>query len=170
MNSFKDAAGRTWGVEITVATIRRVRALLSVDLLGVFGGDDPIIARLYSDPVLLCDLLYVICEPRLKETGVTDEQFGEAMRGDCIGEATRALVGALVDFCQSPKERENLRAVVAMFERKMDAQLGMASEMIKSGQLEKEMDQALEKSKRSSGSVPGSSESTPIPSPCASST
>jgi len=96
MRTFKDNAGRTWTVSITVDAIKRVRGLLDVDLLEVVGGK--LIDRLITDPVLLCDIVYAVCKPEADAQSVSDEDFGRAMAGDAIEHATTALLEELVSF------------------------------------------------------------------------
>ena len=52
MRTFNDNAGRTWTIAINVDTIRRVRSLVSVDLLEAVEGK--LIERLAGDPILFC--------------------------------------------------------------------------------------------------------------------
>jgi hypothetical protein len=103
MQKFVDAAGRIWVVEINVATIKRVRSLAGVNLLEVVDGE--LIERLSSDPILLCDVLYAVCQPQAQRDSVTDEAFGIGLAGDVIAEATTALVEGLVAFFPEPRRR-----------------------------------------------------------------
>ena len=104
MRTFTDNAGRTWTLAINVDTIRRVRSLVDVDLLEAVEGK--LIERLASDPILLCDVVYVICKPEADGRSITDEDFGRAMAGDAIDLATTSLLEELVDFF--PKSRRQL--------------------------------------------------------------
>jgi len=96
MKTFKDNAGREWQLAINAASLRRVRDLLDVDLLDV--ADGPLLERLSSDPILLVDVLYVLCQPQCEAQNVTDVQFGEAMAGDAIEQATDALLEEMIGF------------------------------------------------------------------------
>ena len=69
MSTFTDNSRRTWTVQVNVETIRRVRAMVEVDLLDAAGGDLPargaqagVLERLITDPVLLCDVLHALCK------------------------------------------------------------------------------------------------------------
>ncbi len=104
MRTFNDNAGRTWTIAINVDTIRRVRSLVSVDLLEAVEGK--LIERLAGDPILLCDVIYVICKPEADSRSITDEDFGRSMAGDAIEHATTSLLEELVDFF--PKSRRQL--------------------------------------------------------------
>lgn len=116
MASFKDSSGRVWVVEITVGTIRRVRSLVDINLLEVVEG--PLIERLSSDPLLLCDVLYAVCQPQAEESGLSDEDFGEGLAGDVIDEATSALLESLVAFF--PESRRRLLSKAANKYRQME--------------------------------------------------
>ena len=106
MRTFKDNADRQWTLAINVDTIRRVRAMLAVDLLEAVEGK--LIERLVGDPILLCDVIYVICKPEADQKSISDEDFGRAMAGDAIDLATSSLLEELVDFF--PKNRRQLLA------------------------------------------------------------
>lgn len=114
MTSFKDTEGRQWMVRIDVDAVKRVRALVDVDLLDAAGGD--LLPRIAADPVLLCDVLFALCQPEAEKRGVTDDQFGSAMGGDTIDDAAEAFMEALVDFF--PKRR---RAVLTKARTKLAA-------------------------------------------------
>ena len=109
MKSFTDNKGRTWMIEVTVATVKRVRALCKVDLNSIVELDKnskpsaELLERLSSDPVLLVDVLYAVCKPQADKQNITDEDFGEAMAGDAIEHATTALLEEIVDFFPATK-------------------------------------------------------------------
>lgn len=98
MTSFTDTSGREWPVTITVATIKRVRELISIDLMECLATENPLLDRMAIDPVLLVDVLYCICKPAVDERGLTDIEFGESLSGDVIEQATSAFIEALVSF------------------------------------------------------------------------
>ena len=142
MKLFKDNASREWKVEITVATIKRVRDLLGVDLMEVVDGD--LVQRLIRDPILLCDVIYVVCKPQADEKSITDEDFGQAMAGDVIEQATTALLEELVAFSPSPKDRENLARALEATNRVMDRTRDMVKRRLDSGEVEKAADRLIE--------------------------
>ena len=145
MPTFKDNKGREWAVEITVSTIKRVRSLLSVDLLQVAEGK--FTDALLSDPVLLVDVLYVVCKPEADAAGVSDEEFGQAMAGDAIDQATQAFLEALASFFPS-RRGELLRRVVAATNKAIDKALTLTEERLNSGELERIADAAVSEALR----------------------
>jgi hypothetical protein len=97
--SFKDNAGREWIVEFNVTTLKRVRTRLGVNLANLIGDNFAEFTRVVSDPMLLCDVLFVLCEDQ--HAGVSDLDFGRAMAGDVITAAANAMYAAMVDFSPS---------------------------------------------------------------------
>ncbi len=108
MRTFTDNAGREWRLSLNIAEAKRVRDSLAFDLFDVGTS----IKRLSMDPILLCDVIYVLCREQADERGVSDEDFGRAMAGDAIAAATDALLEEYVDFCPSPRDRANLRRAI----------------------------------------------------------
>ena len=132
MRTFNDNAGRTWSLTLSVWTVKKVRDLLGVDLLDL-GGESAtgssdkkpgLLFRLIADPVLLVDVLYVVCRDQADEASVSDEQFGRAMGGDAIDAATKAFLEELADFTPSPRDRARARKVIettwAMIDKAQD--------------------------------------------------
>jgi hypothetical protein len=112
MKTFRDNKRRVWTLEVNVAAIKRVRGLCKVDLNSIVEVDSEnrptarLLEQLSSDPVLLVDVLYAICKPEADKQGVTDEEFGEAMAGDAIEQATEALLDeAWFNHRSSPTSR-----------------------------------------------------------------
>jgi len=167
MNVFKDNAGREWTVAITVGSIMRVRETIDVDLLDLVDGK--LIEKLLSDPILLCKIIYVVCQPDAEKRGVSGQQFFDAMSGDDIDQATKILIDELVSFSPSPKDRANLRAIADKTNEAMDrgrdlvkarVQSGILDKIIKNelSKAEKKMDQAMEEVLSDAGEPSGNSQ------------
>ncbi len=165
MRQFKDNAGRTWTVDINVATLKRVRGLTGVDLMQVIEGT--LIEKLIRDPVLLCDVVYAVCKPEADAAKVSDEEFGKAMAGDAIEAATGAVLDELISFCPSPRDRANLGRVLQATNRVMEKARDVTEKRIETltseGELDKLVNRLLETSGSSSTSAPEPSASTPGP-------
>lgn len=138
--SFLDNRYHTWTVSIDIAAVKRVRALIAVDLLTML--EPKALQELASDPVKLVDIVYALCKPQADAAGITDEQFGESMAGDAIEHATVALMDAIVDFHPSSKDRENLRRVIAGLRATTDELRDMAASTI-DAQMERARAEAL---------------------------
>ena len=157
MKTFKDNEGREWCVSIDVAAVKRCRDLLNEDLLDV----QQVLQRLMVDPILLCDVVYVVCKPQADQLGVTDEQFAQAMGGRAIARAKQALVEELVDFFPEEADRVNLRAALKKFNEMAARAREMIRLRIDSPKLTEEIEAALSAVGDSYGGSPANSASTP---------
>lgn len=173
MQSFKDTEGREWIVAVNVDAIKRVRTLVDVDLLGA--ADGSLFRRLAGDPIVLVDVLFALCKPDADTRQVTDEQFGQAMGGDALDDATHALTAALVAFFPR-SQRKLLGKIVAMADQiqtkrqaLIDDRIANLDPLIEQSladaatKLDADLKRALESSTGSSGGPPESSASTPDP-------
>jgi hypothetical protein len=167
LKTFVDNAGRTWTIAINVGAIKRVRGLLNINLLEILEGE--LIDRLIRDPVLLCDVVYAVCKPEADALNVTDEEFGQAMAGDAIEQATKALLDELVLFSPSRQARANLQRVLDTTWRLMDRAQAVIAAKLDSGEMEKTVEHLLtngqmpETQNDSSGNSPELSASSPNP-------
>lgn len=153
MKTFKDNAGRTWSVSVDVDAIRRVRTALKVNLTSTDFAS--VLEQLLSDPVLLCDVLYVICKPEADRQKISDEDFGRSMAGDAIEHATAAFLEELANFTPNPRDRARVKRVLqAMWD------LAEKTRDVADRNLETEIAKVLTSGLTSGGS-PGSSASTP---------
>ena len=160
MRTFTDNTGRAWTLAINVDAVKRVKGLLSVDLMEAVEGK--LLERLISDPVLLCDVVYCLCKPQAEAANVSDEDFGRAMAGDAIEQATTAMLEELVDFF--PSRRRGLLAKALGKLRMLEQMvLTAAEDRLDSGEIEKQMAKALSEFGEQSGSLQGSSDATPAP-------
>lgn len=164
MRQFKDNAGRTWEISVNVDAIKRVRALLKddagvpVNLLSAVEGH--LLEKLASDPILLVDLVYVLCQPAADRLGVTDEDFGRSMAGDAIDAATVAMMEELTDFFPASR-RPLLQAATKKLAYLQNIATSEAIRRLESPVLEQRLRQEI--ANDSFGVLPGSSESTQAP-------
>ena len=157
MRVFKDNAGRSWSVCINVDAIKRVRKLLDVNLLEIASGQ--LIEQLANDPVLLCNVLYVVVKPEADAQKISDEDFGRAMAGDAIEHATTAFLEELVDFFPSGRRRVLAKAMGKL--RTLQSRLlTLAEEQLDSPQIDAQIETALKNSGNLSGNSPATLEST----------
>ena len=168
MKTFTDNIGRTWTLLVNVATIKRVRALCGVDLNSIIEVEDgkpttKLLERLSTDPVLLVDVLYAVCRPECEQKGVSDEDFGAAMAGDAIEQATSALLDEVIDFFPEAKRLAFRKILSASRRFEEMARKRLAAAMADSG-FEDRVVSELERLTGLSPNAPESSESTLTPS------
>ena len=135
-----------WTVQITVATIKRVQALVGVNLLDVLDSKSHLLEKLSTDPILLCDVLYAICQEQAQAANITDEQFGQALAGDVIDHATTALLQELADFFPAAK-RQVLKKALAKLRQVEEKALEIASAQLDSPELQQQLEHLLQPAK-----------------------
>ena len=141
MRNFIDSSGRVWVVDVSVTTIKRVRTLTGVNLLDVIQGE--LIEQLSSDPILLADCLYAVCQPQAVREGVSDEAFGQSLAGDVIDRATTALLEGLIEFFPEPKRRL-LEKATAKYRQVQTQALALVEAKLDSPELEAKILKDLE--------------------------
>ena len=164
MKTFTDNKGRVWEVSLNIRQMKRVRDVLGVDLVNVIsatkdgGVSTDTLERVANDPILLVDILWVLCENQAKETNVTDEDFGSSLAGESVEEATRAFLDELVDFFPGAR-RLYLRKAVDLA-RKYERE---SAEVLEKVLESPEFEERLKTSLRPPTGSPGYAESSPIP-------
>ncbi len=157
MGTFRDTLGRPWQIEINVTTLRRVKALVNVNLLEVLEAKGTLLGRLMFDPFLLCDVLFAICKPEADAAGVSDEDFGKGLAGDVLDAAFKALEEQIISFCQNPTDRANLRKAMEIAGGAMQQARELATEKLNRIDPKAIVEQALASLSDGSGSSPASS-------------
>jgi hypothetical protein len=93
MHQFKDNQGRAWKVALNGWQLKKLKEQLDFD-----ARDHQSIMQAAGDPVLLVNVLYLLCEEQATEANISDKQFGEAMSGDAIDDAAEAYLAESIDF------------------------------------------------------------------------
>ena len=158
MRQFVDCGGNTWLIQLNVDTIKRVRDLIKVDLTDVAAGDPPLIVRLGTDVILLCDVLFAVCAAQASKAGVTDEEFGRAMGGDALLAGSTALMEELTDFFQKLGRRE-VATMIRTHQRLVTTAVSAVESRLAAVDVERMVLDEIAKSLggRLSGNVPASS-------------
>jgi hypothetical protein len=167
MHAFIDNQGRRWTLEITVGSIKRVKALTGVDLYALIDDGAKKLGELLTDVVGLVDVLYALCEEQCKAESISDEDFGRSFSGDALESAGEAFVEEVIFFTPNRRARQALQSLTAKGKVLRDRLLTKAEKELEAFDPET-MDIEL-LLRKSSGSLPGNSGSTPAPSPSASS-
>lgn len=173
--SFKDTAGRDWLITLNYATIKRVHAETSLDLRKLVDGDEknPLepCYEFVSDPLAFGPALYTILKPDLEKKSISLEAFLESLDGDAAYAAGQAFVRAYVDFFHAAKKAALHKLIDKSAEmwaagtKVATTKMGEIDVGVITKKLEAEIDAHVAKLlNSSSGTVPASSESTPVPS------
>jgi len=159
MKTFADNAGRTWTISLTIDAAKRVKSLLGVNLLELDAGEPPLLTRLGTDVILLCDVIYALVKPQADAAGVTDEQFGSALGGEAVLAAQTAFYEELVDFFRKLGRTDLAKAVDAQ-RRVIDLAVARIETRIDRLDLQAAVESTLG---GPSGSLPEPSASIPAP-------
>jgi hypothetical protein len=148
MKTFRDINGTTWDIVGTLGVYERVRSETGVDLLDL-PTTQASLAQL-GDPFTLGRVLYQLCSAQAEARGVSPEKFYDLFNADVLHEASTAILEEVIFFC-----RKEMRPALQMaLDKAKEADRKMV-EMVtaKMGDLELEMDQALESLQTSTGSA-----------------
>lgn len=122
MRSFVDNSGRSWSLVININAVKRIRAFCNLDILELMTVNEKtgemnadVLERLSNDPVLLVDVLYVVCKEEVEQRGVSEENFGAALTGDVIEYATKQLLEEIIDFFPEAKRKMYRKALTAAY-------------------------------------------------------
>ena len=166
MKTFTDNKDRVWEVELNIRQMKRVRDVLGIDLVNVISANKDgtvstdTLERVANDPILLVDILWVLCEGQAKPAGVTDDDFGSSLAGDSISDATRAFLDELVDFFPGAR-RLFLKKAVDLARKYETENL----EVLKKALASPEFEERLKTSLIPPAASRESAESPPAPSP-----
>ena len=111
MKSFCDDKGRKWDIAITIGDVKRVKDLLDVNLLEPEQGETPLLTRIGTDEILLCDIIYCLIKPQADNANITDIEFGQSLGGKAILDAQTAFYDELVNFFQSRGKTDKAKAI-----------------------------------------------------------
>ena len=127
MAVFCDNRGDKWPVVIDVNAVKRAKNLVDVNPLEIFGTD--LANRLATDPVLLVNTIYAVCQPDAERRHISEIEFGERLTGDAIDDAQEALMQATIDFF--PKARREVAGKIwAATKAAMDEGIDLANEKL----------------------------------------
>lgn len=140
MRTFKDTAGREWQVALSIGTAKRIKDAIDLDIL----DNGQAVQRIATDPYLMGNVLFLVCEPQCKALGVTDEQFGESLAGDVIDDALTAFIEELVDFFPK-RQRPALTAMLAKLTDVQDQAATLATAKVASPEMTARIQREMEK-------------------------
>jgi len=109
VRKFTDTKNRTWVVFFTLDAIRRVREQCDYNPLDILDNQMKLLSKVGGDPLLLCASVYAVCEPEIKEAGLTPEQFGSGWDGDTWRAAAEVYFSAIADFIRGDGRATILR-------------------------------------------------------------
>ena len=107
--TFKDAKGNEWAIKLNGPVIKDIQDTFKFKLTSL--DADPI-NQLANDPVMLVDVLFLLCETQAKERQLDSRAFGEILEPGLDGPIA-ALTEALINFFPSGKRSAIRSALLA---------------------------------------------------------
>ena len=159
-STFADSTGRRWPLEIHPLAMKRVRERTGVAIGTLLDDSFAGLRSLFTDPVLLADVLYVLVTDDAARLGVTADDFGRALGRGVMEDAADAFVAALADFSHR-RVRAPLLALAGK-EREFRAK---AADLATAKLVAIDVDEALATLLTSNGSAGGSPASAGSPPP-----
>jgi len=111
MKTFKDSTGREWVLTLTLGTALKVKSKLGIDLLQPEAGDPHLLSRLYTDELLLAEIICCLLEGQFEKHGVTEEDIFECFDGATLLASQKAFYEEMVDFFQKRGRADRAKAV-----------------------------------------------------------
>jgi len=111
MRAFKDKAGREWRIEANFGSYARVKSSTGVKLYDIATESRESLVQL-ADAFTLGSVVWAMIEPQAEASGVTPEQFYEAVDGQVLNDAYSALIDEMIFFCPT-RQRKVLEMAVA---------------------------------------------------------
>lgn len=141
MPTFRDVNGQEWLLRLDVGKIRDVRELHHVNLATL---DGTAYDRLEADPELLVNVLWSLCKSQAAEKNISEQQFGEALVGDAIDQATAAMLEAIAGFFPKSK-REMVQTLAQRTQAIREVGLQKALAKINDPELEAQLQAAMDR-------------------------
>ena len=96
MKTFKDALGRDWSIHFSCGSLKRLAAAVGFDLADM--RNNKAVELFCGDYTHLNDILWAMCKKAAGELGISEESFGDGLRGDALTAATEVMEAELLDF------------------------------------------------------------------------
>jgi len=97
--TFTDSQNVTWSLTLDASTVREIQSQTTINLTDL--KSDPF-EKMSLDPILLADVIWMICEKQSTAKGVTADEFYRRL-AECIDDAVVALEAAVINFFPASK-------------------------------------------------------------------
>lgn len=147
MKTFTDAQGKTWTIEVNVATLQRVKGRTGIDLTKLIDANGDTFTKVVDDVFVMFDVLTALVQPQLDTQGMTPEQFGEALDETSLEAAVHALIEAVIDFFREGKRLLLKRAftkVKTAAQRRQSTTIDQALQAVESPEFDQAIEHALQ--------------------------
>ena len=112
MPNFTDALGRTWPLNISYATCKRIQSQCDVNILDV-AQIDQTIGRMRLDNLLVGDIVICLCSAECTARGISLDSFQDSLDGEALDCASSALLEGLANFFRRGQKGKLLTEMIS---------------------------------------------------------
>jgi hypothetical protein len=96
MQTFTDRLDKSWDMQLTVSSLKRVRDLAKADLGAMI--EDPTQAKRLDDMTVMGRVIYAVVKPQADASSITEDAFLELLDGPAMSRAAGAFWQELESF------------------------------------------------------------------------
>lgn len=112
MRQFEDSKKRKWTLNITIGAAKKIRDLCGINFIGGENAPNDL-ARIYNDPLLVGEVVEVLCAQQAEARGVSD--FADSvLDAETMANASDAFFEEIINFFQSSRRAEMVTACRTM--------------------------------------------------------
>ena len=177
MRSFEDRTNRKWTLDITIATVERVKAVCAIDLPGLIDKRMAPLDALLADDMKLAEVVFECCKQAESESESprTFDDLKAVWNGDTADAAVKEFLQELAGFFRDPGRRAAISKAIQGIQDLGTKVLEKAQASINPEIIDATAEKIVDlmrkglvtESNGSSGNMPATSESIPDPSPSA---
>ncbi len=112
MPNFTDTLGRTWPLNISYATCKRILAQCDINILDV-AQIDQTIGRMRLDNLLVGDIVLCLCSAECTARGISLDNFQDSLDGEALDCASSALLEGLANFFRRGQKGKLLTEMIS---------------------------------------------------------
>jgi len=148
MKSFKDSAGKSWDLSLTIGKARLIKSRFDID---VVGGDMGVVAtRLHNEPLTRMDVIYILL---VDNCNFSQEEFENSHDATSYLRADECFWEEFANFTQSlsPERGEAIQNLIEKMKKVSLLQAKMAVEMAQDPRVIENMERVISATKIKAG-------------------
>ena len=112
MPNFTDSQGRTWPLNISYASCKRIQSQCDINILDV-AQIDQTIGRMRLDNLLVGDIVLCLCSAECTARGISLDNFQDSLDGEALDCASSALLEGLANFFRRGQKGKLLTEMIS---------------------------------------------------------
>lgn len=128
--TFADTTGKRWSLKLTFGKKNKIKTRVGFDVSSVIKDGLGSLGLLANDPDAMGQIVFLLAEDQLTQTGTTEDAFLDAFDGVTVKAAFNAFAEAIFDFFQNPRLAAMFREVATISDDVGGAAIPMLREKI----------------------------------------